>query len=427
MIPYNFGGDASIPVKSEPLGDNAFHRHGVTLRQLAILESVFNEGSAGAAARALGLSQPAVSHALAKLEAELGTVLLHRSQAGCAPTDAGGILQRRASRLFEQIKTGLSGILADRPDSHAIRQRAAALTSTQAACHLAIADQGSFRDAARLLAISEPAVQRTARGLERLLGVALYQRQGRVTKILPSGERLATAVQLALAEIDQARDEITAASGQSAGRIALGCLPLMPKSIIATALSALLARYPTVRVSLEEGPYDRLSLALSRGRLDMLLGAVRNDGEQTGFAAQILFDDPYVVVARDSHPLVGRRRPTMAALSRQNWVAPPHGTPRRAVLEQLFALLPRRPAIALETASVSTMMATLSKSDCLCLTSRIQARSDFASADLVILPFPIVQAPRPVGITTRATWLPTTVQCYFLGLISGAKEGGSPS
>jgi DNA-binding transcriptional LysR family regulator len=400
------------------ISDVPWHRR-ATLRQFAIFEAIVRSGSAGGAAKTLGLSQPAVSHAIAKLERSLGVDLLERGRAGSIPNEAGAILHRRVVRLRDQIVIGMSAIRTEARDSGALWHRAAALTTTQVACHLAIADHGSFRAAARSLALSEPALQRTARELEALLDRPLYQRRGQVIDVTEAGEHLASCFRLGLAEIEQARDEIDASRGLTAGRIVLGCLPLMPKSFIATALGQLLTRFPSVEVSLEEGSYDRLRTALKRGELDMLLGAMR--GEEERLQMRPLFDDPYVVIARSAHPL--GIRPDPDGLCRQSWVAPPAGTPRRIVLERLFTSLPVRPRIVLETSSVATMMATLAGSDCLSLCSHSQASADFAAADVAVLDIPLEPIARRVGVTIRSDWLPTTVQNTFLLLIEDLVQG----
>ena len=391
-----------------------------TLRQFAIFDAIVRSGSAGAAARMLGLSQPAVTHALTLLERSLGVLLTVRCQAGSQPTEMGTILHRRVARLRDQVAQGLATLRGEDPDSERIRRLVAALTSTQVAGHLAIARGNSFRAAAQSLGISEPALQRTARELERLLGAALYQRQGRHFVVTPAGEQLADRLQLGAAEIEQAYDEIEAARGLTAGRIALGCLPLMPKAIVATALGRLLERFPTVEIALEEGSYDWMSVALRRGKLDMLLGALRGGAGEEGIENRPFFDDPYVVIGRSGHPCRDQASPE--ALSRQAWIVPPAGTPRRIELERLFATFPRRPRIVLETASVSMMIATLSESDCLSLSSLWHARTDFAGEEMAVWPLPLMGSTRQVGAAIRSDWLPTEVQRAFLVQLEAASR-----
>lgn len=391
-----------------------WHRR-ATLRQLLIFDAVMEGGSAGAAARRLGLSQPAVTHALNKLEELLGLPLLRRGQDGSKGTQAGHILHRRIIRLRALISEGLVAAGGGQLEPREVQMRATALTSTQVAAHVAIANGGSFSAAAAMLAISEPAIQRTARDLERMVGVALYERDGQMLAVTQGGFVLASRMQLALAEIAQAHDEIAMAQGRANGRIALGCLPLMPKGVLAPALGRLLHRFPHVEVSLEEGSYGSLTAALKQGKLDMLLGALRSDPRETELEERHLFDDPYVVVCRRGHPLAQRsRRPGKADLARQGWVAAPSGTPRRTALDRLFATLPQRPPVVLETNSVVMMIATLVESDCLTLSSRQQAAVDFAGFDLAQLPLEVAPTDRRVGITLRSNWLPTVVQHAFL-------------
>lgn len=386
-----------------------------SLRQLLIFHAVMEAGSAGAAARRLGLSQPAVTHALNRLEGLVGLPLLRRSQDGSRGTQTGHILLRRVIRLRALIIDGLVAACGGEAESHGIQARATALTRTQVAAHIAIANGRSFRAAAETLAISEPAIQRTARDLERMVGVPLYARDGQYLGVTPGGSVLASRLQLALAEIAQAHDEIAMAEGRANGRIALGCLPLMPKGVLAPALGRLLLRFPNVAVSLKEGSYDAMTGALKQGQLDMVLGALRSDPRETALEERPLFDDPYVIVCRRGHPLAEPARPlAKAELAGQGWVAAPSGTPRRTALDTLFASLPRQPSIILETNSVVMMISTLVESDCLALSSRQQVAIDFANFDLARLPLDIAPANRRVGITLRANWLPTVVQHAFL-------------
>ncbi len=59
---------------------------GVTLRELRVLRAIVTTGTATAAAELLGISQPAVSRALAQLEDRLGRVLFARESGRLIPT-----------------------------------------------------------------------------------------------------------------------------------------------------------------------------------------------------------------------------------------------------------------------------------------------------------------------------------------------------
>ncbi|MDN3243604.1 LysR family transcriptional regulator [Glycomyces tritici] len=59
------------------------------LRQLRYLTAIAEHGNLGRAAKALYVSQPALSYALKRLETELGLRIFDRTPAGVVPTDAG--------------------------------------------------------------------------------------------------------------------------------------------------------------------------------------------------------------------------------------------------------------------------------------------------------------------------------------------------
>ncbi|MEU9094976.1 LysR family transcriptional regulator [Streptomyces sp. NPDC048428] len=70
-------------------------------RQLEYFKAVVEAGSVSQAAKNLNMTQPPVSHAIAKLEAELGVRLLDRTAKGVHPTSAGLYLLSKGGRLVE--------------------------------------------------------------------------------------------------------------------------------------------------------------------------------------------------------------------------------------------------------------------------------------------------------------------------------------
>jgi molybdate transport repressor ModE-like protein len=387
------------------------------LRRLVMFDAVMRGGSTGSAARSLGLSQPAVSDALSKLEAETGTRLLERGAGGSTGTEAGKLLHRRVARMLRQIEQGIASI--GEIDGAAIDTRVVTrmLTTTQLRYHIAIAEHGSFRAAARFLGIAEPTLHRTARDFEGGLKVPLYRRHLRGMAATEAGALLAARLRVALREIDQALAEIANAQGLGEGRIAFGCLPMMPKQLLARAIGRMLRLHPGVEIEMEEDNYDNLAAALRNGTADFVIGALRGDGMAPDLVETALFEDPYVVVARSSHRLARAKRIKDADLARQHWIIPPRGLPRYAAVQALFARLPERPSAVLETSSLAMMTSALAESDCLSVLSRSQAATQEFNANIAVLPVDMPWPQRLVGTTTRAGWLPTRIQRRFLTLI----------
>ena len=69
-------------------------------------------------------------------------------------------------------------------------------------CLVAIADAGSFTDAALALRVSQPAVSRTLAALEHALGVRLLRRTNREVVLTAAGERTVARARRVLAEVE---------------------------------------------------------------------------------------------------------------------------------------------------------------------------------------------------------------------------------
>lgn len=389
------------------------------LRRLFLFDAVCRTGGIGQAASSVGLSQPAVSQAIVKLEACFDSVLLDRRHSGSVLTQQGVILHRRVRRMQDQMVQAVAVLLNGSDVSSPLVSRICRnLTDAQIRCHIAIAQTGSAAEAARRLRISQPAVHRAARELEYAVQVALYRRRVHGVSVTGPGMEFARRLHLALYEITQAFEDLSAARGQIRGRVSVGVLPLVPRRWLARAMGRLLRLYPDAVVSLWEGAHGRLLADLQFGTIDVMVGALR-DPRLRGNVVEIdLFSDPYVVVVRRGHRLAGRTAITGRDLAECDWVVPHRDMPRRAVVEAMLATLPRRPRVVVETSSLAMMTATLTESDSVTLLSRSQILQEDWGRDLAALAVGVPDGRRTVGMTMRQDWLATPVQQAFIDLLS---------
>lgn len=80
-----------------------------------MLHAVVEQGSMARAASALGLTQPAISKAIAEMERLLGVPLLERSPRGVVPTRYGTALLARGAAMLDELRQGIEELrfLAD--------------------------------------------------------------------------------------------------------------------------------------------------------------------------------------------------------------------------------------------------------------------------------------------------------------------------
>jgi DNA-binding transcriptional LysR family regulator len=389
-----------------------------SLRQLRAFEAAARLGSVSGAAREVNLSQPGLTQSLHALEARLDTRLFDRRRSGCYTTALGAILLPRVRRFFDHIGSALSEPVVGSPfvDREALAASVNKITGLQIRSLIAIAQSPSIEAAARRLDVAQPSLYRPARDLERELRRSLYHRTAQGVTTNAQGAELARRFQVALREIEYGLEELHAAQGSIVSRIAVGNIPHAGERVLSAAVDALLASYPTAHVQVVDGHYDVLLDDLRAGKLDLLFGVLRRPAWAVDVKEELLFENPYVVVARARHPLARAKRVTARDLARYDWIMPEAGAPRRQAFGRMFAGLSSLPKVSIETTSLSIYRSVLATSDRLTLMSRLAAQSD-ESAALTVLPFRSPHLRRSDGVASRIDWHPTNVHQRFLQLL----------
>jgi len=394
-----------------------------SLRQLRAFEAVARRQSIGAAARELGLSQPAVTQMVHQIETALTVDLLERRRTGTYLTALGTVLLPRVQRLFAHIQSALrdpliGASLAGRETTKSVENK---ITDTHIRALTAIAECGSFEAAARRLDISQPALHRSARDLERVVRRSLYQRMARGLAPTSQARELARRLKLALRELEYGIDEIRTMQGIFTARIVIGNIPHSGTHLLSRAISQFLALYPAASVHVVDGSYEPLLDALRAGDLDLLFGVLRRPAWAADVGEEFLFSNPYVVVVRRQHPLARIRNVTLRDLARYDWILPARGAPRREAFERLFAGSSRSPAVSIETTSSVIYKSVLATTDRIALLSTLEA--GFAEAEaLTLLPFESPVLARADGVASRADWQPTRLHQQFLDLLRGQAQ-----
>ncbi len=376
--------------------------------------------SIGTAARELGLSQPAVTQMLAHMETALAASLLERRRTGTYLAPLGTVLLPRVQRLFAHIQSALrdpvvGASLAGRETTRSVENK---ITDTHIRALTSIAECGSFEAAARRLDISQPALHRSARDLERVVRRSLYQRMARGLAPTSQARELARRLKVALREIEYGIEEIRAAQGIFLSRIRVGNIPHSGTHLLSKAINQFLASYPAAFVHVLDGPYAPLLDALRAGDLDLLFGVLRRPAWATDVKEEFLFSNPYAVVVRRRHPLARMRNVTLRDLAGYDWILPARGAPRREAFERLFAGAPRSPIVGIETTSSAIYKSVLAATDRIALLSTLEAQ--FVDPEvLTIVPFDSPELARADGVATRADWQPTRLHQQFLDLLRG--------
>ncbi|MCA0424062.1 MAG: LysR family transcriptional regulator [Proteobacteria bacterium] len=387
------------------------------LRHLRAFCEVAETGSVTEAARRIHLTQPAISQALARLEERVGTPLFEQGTNRMLLTSAGTMLLPRVVRFLDLLRQGTREVrrIAGARSKGGFANFDHLLTVAQLNALSAMAEAGNFSLAARASGLTQPSIHRAARDLERLTGVALFEKTSQGVELTRAAAVLAQHARLALAELRQGITEIAEALGVDAGSIVIASLPLARSSILPAAIIRFGEDRPHTAISIIEGHYDRLLYGLRHGEIDLLIGALREPAPIGDVVETVLFSDTLQVVARAGHPLAGRSTLTLDDLERYPWVIAPPGAPTRGYFDALFKERDASKAGGLiEASSLVLLRGLLTDSDRLTIISGHQIVHEVRLGLLTILPFPLPGSDRRIGLTTRRGWHPTPTQKLFL-------------
>ena len=390
------------------------HPFELNLRHFRALVVVRDARSLTAAAEMAGLSQPALTQGLRRLEAAIGVNLFERRPGGVIATAAGLALCARVERAFEQLGAASRGLVRV-PRGFAHPERL--MTGPQLRALLALADGGSFVAGSAATGKSQPALHRAVRDLERVGGASLVERRGRGVALTDLGRRFARAARLAAAELAAGIEE--AAGGVDGGVVTVGTMPLARARVLPAALSDFVTMRPGAIARIVEGSWRELVEPLRDGSLDMMVGAMR-DEPLPDLDQEPLFEDEVVVVGRAGHPLAGAG-PAFAEMARWGWLVPGPGTPLRARWEALFADL-RTPVAPIECGSTMVTRGVLGATDLLALVSPDQISVEVGAGLLAVIHGPLPGAARTIGLVTRAGWRPTATQRAFVEALRVAAD-----
>lgn len=119
---------------------------------------------------------------------------------------------------------------------------------------VAAADTGAFSRAAAQLRITQPALWRQVRDLEKELGVPLIERVGRRARVTSAGEGLLLRSRTLLADVDRLIDHARAVRGGNVGSLSIAGSPQMIQNVLAPFLTRYLKSREQVDIHLlEEG------------------------------------------------------------------------------------------------------------------------------------------------------------------------------
>lgn len=261
-----------------------------------------------------------------------------------------------------------------------------------------VASRGSFRAAAEALFVSQPALSRTIRLAEEVLGTRLFDRDTRHVELTPSGQELLPIARRILMEFDSAFSELSQFLDGRRGHVTIAALPSVGVAVLPRSIAVLRSQHPDIGFTLEEAPAEPLLKLVDQGHADF--GITVEPRADARLRYTHLFEDPFVLVCRRNDPLarlknapwtVFRNRPFISS-SAQGSIGPILDA---VLLRQGIELAPvlQYPSVAAGGAMVAEGLG---------ITALPKLALELvASAQLAVVPLQRPVVSRRIGIVTR--------------------------
>ena len=192
----------------------------------------------------------------------------------------------------------------------------------------------NFTHAAAELHYAQSSVTEQIQALEAELGSKLFDRTARRLTLTAAGERLVGYAGQVLSLVEEAKAAVDGERGEPDGNLTIGALETLCTHWVPPIFGAYRARWPRVRLSLEERGRGELYRAVKQSEMDVCFtfGAAPDD---PAFASTVLGEEPLVVIVPPGHPLAGKDEIRPGDLDGVGFLATPQGCGFREMLDRI--------------------------------------------------------------------------------------------
>jgi DNA-binding transcriptional LysR family regulator len=217
---------------------------------------------------------------------------------------------------------------------------------------VAVAEHLSFTRAATELHIAQQSLSQQIAALERQVGVRLFDRDTRGTRLTAAGEALLPGARDVLFRTDEA---VAAAQRAATDRVSLGFLSSTANYMLPAVVRAVPERLPHVEPSTHDLPIDALVAGLREGRIDV---AFTRPPLVDDLATWTITSEPVCAVLPADHPFAARTSLRLADLADADWVLTPRDSwpPWHEKYDRDFATAGFQPRVVQRAAGVPSLL-----------------------------------------------------------------------
>lgn len=279
-------------------------------------------------------------------------------------------------------------------------------------CLVEICRQKSLKQAAEKLFLTQPAISKTLKELEEILGAELLVRNRAGVSLTKAGEVFLHFAEMSLASLQQGMAGVEQIGALGKTRLKVGALPSVAASIMPVIALELGEIAPDVQLEIVAGSHGSLIDQLRVGGLDLVIGRLGRPELMQGISFTQLYEEKVAFVVRPGHPLLAD--PELSRIGEWQVIYPPkdaaiHPLVERFLIAHGVGELPNR----LDTVSGAFARVYVRKSDAVWIISAGVVANELQSGQLVELPFDTHVTRGPVGLMRRPQEIVSTQEQYF--------------
>ena len=281
---------------------------------------------------------------------------------------------------------------------------------------IAIAELGSFSDAAERLHLTQPAVSKRIASLEQQLGVRLFDRLGREIGLTEAGRALLPRAYQILNVLDDTRRALTNLSGEVSGRLTLATSHHIGLHRLPPLLRTFTRQYPRVALDIQFLDSEVAYEEVLHGRAELAVITLAPETREPVHAVPV-WDDPLDFVAAPEHPLARNGRISLADVAHHPAVFPGGNTFTHHIVQGLFEAQGLTPNIAMSTNYLETIKMMVSIGLAWSVLPRTMLDEQVAR-----LPLPGIQLSRQLGYISHTERTLSNAARAFMTLLDSRAD-----
>ena len=257
----------------------------------------------------------------------------------------------------------------------------------------AVAEHGGFTAAARAIGVSQPAVSRAVRELERSVGFELFERAPKGIRLTRAGESFLSSARDVIGAMRAAEEAVAALGGLGHGRLHIGASTTIATYVLPAFIGKFLEAHAAVDVRLDSAHTRGIVQMLLDYHLDIALTEAPVSDEK--IISRRWRTDYLVAVASPRHPLASRRRIPPSALAIELLLLRERESGTRTIVLEGLASAGVTPGRTMEIDGPEAIKQIAAAGRGIAIVSRYTVVEQLALGRLVVLDIPRLKITRP--------------------------------